>query len=108
MDFKPYVRQEIVDLIDRLAFVAGRLADLCVEIAEVEITEHKEKTEAYARSEYSQVTDRRNSANYQALHVTTETIKLKGEKAQLEEEKDFLVGLINWRITLRGSLMEVP
>jgi hypothetical protein len=106
-DFKGYVTQEIPTLIERLAFVQTRLANLALEIANIEIDEHKEKTEAYVRSEHTSVTDRRNSASFQALHISTEIIKLKGERTQLEEEKSFLLSLIGWRIALSKSLSEV-
>lgn len=105
-DLRRYITEEIPVIIERVALVSSRLADLAEEIAEVEQMEHREKTEGYV-SVQGPVTDKRNLANYQAMHVTTEIIKLKGERAALEEEKSFLLSLISWRVQMRSALTEV-
>lgn len=80
----------------RLYELAQETIPLHRELADLVATEREGRLHAYMNSQEKSATARDQEAQYQLIGATTEIIKLKGEIAALNEERDFLKEL--WQV----------
>lgn len=79
-----------------LADLTPRLANLRLQLADTLIAEHTARTESWVMSDQQSVSGRDRVAEINSTSFTNDVMKLKGDIAALEDERDFLNLCVHW------------
>lgn len=84
--------------------VAQEISNLHLQLAELLHAEHNAKTRSWFDSNSQYVTERDRIAEFNALDLTLDIIKLRGELAAADSRRSFLTTLIQWSTDGRGTV----
>lgn len=96
-NFTDYHNLHTGDLVSRLSSVVTELANLLVEIADVEAGEVRERAAAMRGSQNQTSSGRRDSATMNVVEPTATRIELSAQKDALQEEKWLIVRILEAR-----------
>lgn len=94
---RDYLTLPTAQLFIRLSAIVGELVTIYTEIADLEADELRERARAYAESPESTVTGRSQAATIRAVLPASEAILLRARRDALNEEKTFILRLIDDR-----------
>lgn len=80
----------------RLSELSAELAQTHRELCDLLVAEHQAKTQAWFESQSQYIKERDRIAEFNALPLSLDVIKLKGEIAALEAERVFLIECLHW------------
>lgn len=82
--------------LDELETVATDIADLHLQVAELIAAEHEAKTTAWFNAESQYISERDRIADFNALSLSLDLIKLRGELSAAESRRSFLEFVVHW------------
>lgn len=86
--------------LDELAVISEEIASLHLQLAELYQAEHRAKTESWFNSDAQYISERDRIADFNALNLTLDTMKLTGELRAAEARRDYYQMVIHWGPTV--------
>lgn len=94
-DFRNLLADPLESLLSSLAMCVSELAGFHRELSQVLLAEKQAKAQAWMGSDETSIQGRDRAADHFALALSCDVIKLKGDIAACQEERDFLLLLID-------------
>lgn len=82
--------------LDELEKVASDIAALHLQLAETLVAEYEAKTTTWMASDAQYLSERDRQADFNALNLSLDIIRFKGELAAAESRRSFLEFVIHW------------
>lgn len=82
--------------LEELSVLAQEISSLHLELAELYAAEHRIKTESWFNSDAQYISERDRIADFNALDLTSETMKLTGQLRAAEAKRDYYQLVVHW------------